>query len=137
MSHLLYKGDVPVVCERADWRKCPEHKFLTTKKPKFASNPVVGEIESGEDFLYRENLYETVISEDEFLEKSANGSFTLHLGLHKDETIGADWDRLTAIFGDMSAGEHYNRNDVVLFKRTGVHDGMVLFDVTYERSPFG
>lgn len=35
MSYVLYnKNNHPVVCERKDWKKCPEHKHLTDKKPK-------------------------------------------------------------------------------------------------------
>lgn len=34
-SHILYTSDsaVPIVCDRPDWRKCPEHKYLTQTKP--------------------------------------------------------------------------------------------------------
>lgn len=137
MTHFLFNGNIPIVCERKNWKTCPEHKGLTDKAPKsyIRGNVVpLGEFIEDEGYLTRNRLDETVITEDEFLKLSQRDSFTLPIGLTIDETLGADWDRLTAIFGDMIAGKHYNRNDVVLFKRTGVDDGMVLFDVTYERS---
>ena len=35
-KHVLYRynNPAPVICERPDWRNCPEHKNLTTKRPK-------------------------------------------------------------------------------------------------------
>ena len=34
MSAVLYnKNGHPVVCERPNWKKCPEHKGLTEKRP--------------------------------------------------------------------------------------------------------
>lgn len=34
-SHVLYSSDsvVPVVCERKDWKRCPEHKHLSVERP--------------------------------------------------------------------------------------------------------
>ena len=34
-SHVLYNVDgvVPVVCERKDWKRCPEHKHLSDVRP--------------------------------------------------------------------------------------------------------
>lgn len=34
-NHVLYEHDsvVPVICERKDWKKCPEHKHLTDERP--------------------------------------------------------------------------------------------------------
>ena len=139
MSHFLFNGNVPVVCERSDWRKCPEHKGLTNKPSRGYIKDSIISLEDfieEETYLTRSKLGDTVITEEEFEVLSQEGPFTLPIGLTIDETLGADWDRLTAIFGDMIAGSKYSRDDVVLFKRTGVDDGMVLFDVTYERSFF-
>lgn len=140
MTHFLFNGNIPVVCERPNWKNCPEHKHLTDKAPKgyISSNTVpLSDFIEDEGYLSRNRLGETVITEDEFLKLSERGSFTLPIGLSIDETLGADWDRLTAIFGDMVAGEKYSRNDAVTFKRAGVDDGVVIFDVTYERGAFG
>ena len=136
MTHFLFDGNIPVVCERPDWKKCPEHKGLTSRPPKsyIRGNVIpLGEFIEEEGYLTRSKLGETVITESEFEKLSQQEAFTLPIGLSIDETLGADWDRLTAIFGEMIAGEKYDRRDVVLFKRTGVDDGMVIFDVTYER----
>lgn len=140
MTHFLFDGNVPVPCERPNWKTCPQHKGLTDKLPKgYIRDSVspLGDFIEDEGYLTRTVLGGTVLTEEEFLKLSERDSFTLPIGLTIDETMGADWDRLTAIFGDMIAGKHYSRNDVVLFKRTGVDDGMVLFDVTYERGVFG
>ena len=140
MTHFLFDGNIPVPCERPDWKKCPQHKGLTNKPPKSyvrGNTVALGEFIEDEGYLTRNGLGNTVITEEEFLKLSERDSFTLPIGLSIDETLGADWDRLTAIFGDMIAGEHYNRNDVILFKRNGVDDGVVIFDVTYERGAFG
>lgn len=140
MSHFLFNGNIPVVCERANWKTCPEHKGLTAKPPKgYVKGNVVplGDFIEEEGYLTRSGLGTTVITEDEFDKLSESGSFTLPIGLSIDETLGADWDRLTAIFGDMVAGDKYSRNDAITFKRAGVDDGVVIFDVTYERGAFG
>lgn len=136
MVFVLFNGDRPVVCERANWKTCPEHKGLSSKPPKgykFGSGKVDDVFEE-QVYLSRGRLGETVISADEFDRLSAAGVFTVPVGLSIDEMMGADMDRLTAIFGDMIAGVKYSRDDVVLFSRNGVvDDGVVVFDVTYER----
>ena len=40
MTHILYYSEsaTPVICEREDWRTCPEHKHLTDKKPEIAKD---------------------------------------------------------------------------------------------------
>ena len=37
--HILYRADsaAPVKCERKDWKRCPEHKHLADKPPKFVA----------------------------------------------------------------------------------------------------
>ena len=140
MTHFLFDGNVPVPCERPNWKTCPQHKGLTDKAPRgYVKSGMTGlaEFIDDESYLTRSGLGKTVVTEEEFLKLCERESFTLPIGLTIDETLSADMDRLTAIFGDMIAGPLYSRDDVVLFKRTGVDDGMVIFDVTYGRGVFG
>lgn len=41
-GHVLYHPDsvVPVICEREDWRSCPEHRGLSEKRPELESAKV-------------------------------------------------------------------------------------------------
>lgn len=139
MSHFLFNGNVPVVCERPDWRKCPEHKHLTNVPPinyaKSNSVPFEDIIEE-QGYLSRSKLGETVVSEEEFLKLAENGEFTLRVGLDTNETLGADYDRFYFIFGEMIGGNLFSRDDSVTFSRAGYEDGMVLFDVKYEYKAF-
>lgn len=40
--HILYNVNSvkPVLCERTNWKTCPEHKHLTPRKPKLSGTPV-------------------------------------------------------------------------------------------------
>ena len=139
MSHFLFNGNIPVVCERANWKTCPEHKGLTDKAPKSfvkGNSTSFKDIVEEQGYLSRSRLGETVVSEDEFLKLAENGPFTLRVGLNVDETLGADLDRFYFIFGEMIGGKHFSRDDSVTFSRAGYEDGMVLFDVNYEYKCF-
>ena len=43
-AHVLYSGDsmIPIVCERKDWKKCPQHKGLSKSRPHLKVNAAGG-----------------------------------------------------------------------------------------------
>lgn len=45
-KHLLYDNNAPVICEREDWRTCPEHKHLTDRFEKREHKNVIEENET-------------------------------------------------------------------------------------------
>lgn len=51
-SHILYEKNnvVPVICERKDWKRCPEHKHLSEERPDVKKDKFVTEI-SFEPFI--------------------------------------------------------------------------------------
>lgn len=61
-KHLLYDKTIPVICEREDWRSCPEHKHLTDRMEKREAKPVIEENET--DFADDPN--DDIISVNEY-----------------------------------------------------------------------
>jgi rRNA maturation endonuclease Nob1 len=54
MAHILYKEDsiVPLICERANWKNCPEHKGFSTKPNKKLNKREADRIRKiGEDLI--------------------------------------------------------------------------------------
>lgn len=64
MPHVLYNGTktVPTICERPDWRNCPEHKHLSLKRPRVPQtvqifeelDSITGSFETDDYFNYDE-----------------------------------------------------------------------------------
>ena len=56
MSHVLYNAHstfpITVVCERPDWKKCPEHNHLTDKMPKHYAEKQEALVASVENPMY-------------------------------------------------------------------------------------
>lgn len=46
-NHILYEPDsaVPVICERKNWKSCPEHKHLSTVKPDVKTDAFFTQVE--------------------------------------------------------------------------------------------
>lgn len=115
------------ICERKNWKVCPEHKHFSTSPP---TQYTVASLDIPED----EPMYSMegpVFTSDEFLKMRAQGKFTVPIRLSLEEVEECDWDTLNHTLARMIAGEHYTRNDIVIFEREKIVNNVVYFNVTY------
>ena len=101
-KHLLYDNNAPVICEREDWRTCPEHKHLTDRFEKREHKNVIEENET--DFADDPN--DDIISVNEYANVSSSD---LNPDLEDDiSTAEMRRDRYDRKFVNIETGEFEN-----------------------------
>lgn len=115
------------VCERAEWKKCKEHKhYRLTPPPRYNVNNI--NIDDDEPMFSMDG---TLFTSEEFLQMKGQGSFSVPVRLSYDEVSECDSDTLQHTFAKMIAGEHYTRDDIVIYRYEKTVNNVVFFDVTY------
>jgi hypothetical protein len=115
------------VCKLKNWKDCPDHKHFFTTPP---TQYTVASLNLPTD----EPMYSMdgpVFTSEEFLKMRAQGKFTVPIRLSLEEVQECDWDTLNQTLARMIAGEHYTRNDIVIFEREKIVNNVVYFNVTY------
>lgn len=115
------------MCERRDWKSCPDHKHYSLTPPaRFNVSNI--DLHDSEPMYSMEG---PVLSEEEFNTMRAKGKFVVPIRLSQQEVDECDWDSLAHTFGRMIAGGQYSRNDIVVFQRDKTENNVVFFTVTY------
>jgi hypothetical protein len=115
------------VCERKNWKTCPDHRNYFTSPPNHFT---VSSLNIPEDApMY--SMDGPVFTGEEFLKMREQGKFTVPIRLSLEEVEECDWDTLNQTLARMVAGEHYTRNDIVVFEREKIVNNVVYFNVTY------
>ena len=115
------------ICERKNWKTCPEHRHFFISPP---AQYTAASLNIPDDApMY--SMEGPVFTSEEFLKMRAQGKFTVPIRLSLQEVQECDWDILNQTLARMIAGENYTRKDIVVFESEKIVNDVVYFNVTY------